>query len=126
VLLEVSGPFHTQVLEPAVPALTEVLESIEIRTPEIPVISNVTARPHEKPDEIRSRLAEQMLARVRFRESLQWVWQQGVREYRDLGPGMVAAGLAKKTFNELETHAVDGGSDRDITLVEKKREAASA
>ncbi|HZA40268.1 MAG TPA: ACP S-malonyltransferase [Actinomycetota bacterium] len=125
VLLEVSGPFHTPGLEPAVPALTEVLESIDIRTPEIPVISNVTARPHDKPDEIRSHLVEQMLARVRFRESLQYVWQQGVREYRDLGPGQVAAGLAKKTFNELETRAVDGGSDRDITLDEKK-EAASA
>jgi [acyl-carrier-protein] S-malonyltransferase len=125
VLLEVSGPFHTPGLEPAVPALTEALESIDIRTPEIPVISNVTARPHEEPDEIRGRLVEQMLARVRFRESLQWVWQQGVRDYRDLGPGLVAAGLAKKTFNELETHAVDGGSDRDLTLDEKK-EAASA
>jgi [acyl-carrier-protein] S-malonyltransferase len=126
VLLEVSGPFHTPALEPAVPALTEVLESIEIRTPRISVISNVTARPHSDPGEIRSLLVEQMLSRVRFRESLEWLWHEGTRDYRDLGPGLVAAGLAKKTFNELETHAVDGGADRTISFDEKKKEAASA
>jgi [acyl-carrier-protein] S-malonyltransferase len=126
VLLEVSGPFHTPALEPAVPALTEVLESIEIRTPRISVISNVTARPHSDPGEIRSLLVEQMLSRVRFRESLEWLWHEGTRDYRDLGPGLVAAGLAKKTFNELETHAVDGGADRTISFDENKKEAASA
>lgn len=125
VLLEVSGPFHTPALEPAVPALTEVLESIEIRTPRIPVISNVTARPHNDPGEIRSLLVEQMLSRVRFRESLVWLWQQGAREYLDLGPGLVAAGLAKRTFNELETHAEDGGRDSTV-LDETNKEAASA
>jgi len=126
VLLEVSGPFHTPGLESAVPTLTDVLESIEIRRTRIPVISNVTARPHEDPSEIRRLLVEQMLARVRFRESLEWLWHQGAREYRDLGPGLVAAGLAKRTFNELETHAMDGGSNRTTDLNEKKKEAASA
>jgi [acyl-carrier-protein] S-malonyltransferase len=125
VLLEVSGPFHTPGLKPAAPALAEVLESIEIRQPRIPVVSNVTARPHGEPDEIRRLLVEQMLSRVRFRESLEWLWHEGAREYRDLGPGLVAAGLAKKTFNELETHTVNGEADRTITIDEKK-EAASA
>jgi [acyl-carrier-protein] S-malonyltransferase len=126
VLLEVSGPFHTPGLEPAVPALTEVLEEIEIGRTRIPVVSNVTARPHEDPSEIRRLLVEQMLARVRFRESLEWLWHEGAREYRDLGPGLVTAGLAKRTFNEFETHSVDGESNNTITLDEKKKEAASA
>ena len=89
------------------------------------MISNVTARPHEGPSEIRRLLVEQMLARIRFRESLEWLWHQGARDYCDLGPGVVAAGLAKRTFNELETHAMDGGSNH-FDLNEKKKEAASA
>jgi [acyl-carrier-protein] S-malonyltransferase len=127
VLLEVSGPFHTPALEPAVPPLTDILESIEITHPRIPVISNVTARPHGDPDEIRKLLVQQMLARVRFRESLVWLWNEGARDYRDLGPGLVAGGLAKKTFSELQKHAVDGGTDKTIsTLDDKTKEAASA
>jgi [acyl-carrier-protein] S-malonyltransferase len=101
VLLDVSGPFHTMSMTSAAPALRDVLDSIEVKTPTVSVISNVTARPHGSPDEIRSLLVRQLTDQVRFRESLEWMWQEGADEFTDLGPGRVAAGLAQRTFDHL-------------------------
>ena len=102
VLLEVSGPFHSPAIAPAERPLREALDHIEVRVPAVPVVSNVSARPYRAPGEIRSLLVEQLTGRVRFRESLQWLWEHGYREHEDLGPGRVAAGLAQRTFRALE------------------------
>jgi [acyl-carrier-protein] S-malonyltransferase len=101
VLLDVTGPYHTDAMRPAAPALAEVLEGTEVNQPRVPVISNITARPYASPEEIRTLLVEQLMNRIRFRESLLWLAEQGVNEYEDLGPGRVAAGLAQRTFGSL-------------------------
>jgi [acyl-carrier-protein] S-malonyltransferase len=101
VLLDVTGPYHTDAMRPAAPALAKVLEGTEVNKPRVPVISNITARPYASPEEIRTLLVEQLMNRVRFRESLLWLGEQGVNEYEDLGPGRVAAGLAQRTFGSL-------------------------
>jgi [acyl-carrier-protein] S-malonyltransferase len=102
VLLQVQGPFHTSAMGPAVKELEEALDYAEIRSPRFPVVSNVTARPYRAPGEIRRLLVLQLVHRVRFRESLEWLWSRGVREYTDVGPGDVAAGLANRTFRNLK------------------------
>jgi [acyl-carrier-protein] S-malonyltransferase len=99
VLLEVSGPFHTVAMSSAAPILRRALSSIEIRAPRVPVISNVTARPHGAPEEIEELLVQQLSSRVRFRESLEWAAEQGVTGWRDFGPGRIVAGLAQRTFD---------------------------
>lgn len=101
VLLEVSGPFHTGAMDPAGPMLRRVLDRIEMRSPSVPVISNVTARPHQEPPQIAELLVQQLSMRVRFRESLEWLWDRGVRDFEDLGPGRVTAGLAQRCFTAL-------------------------
>ena len=58
--LEVAGAFHTKLMEPAKDKLAAVLEETDLRVPRIPVISNVDARPHTDPDEIRGLLARQV------------------------------------------------------------------
>jgi [acyl-carrier-protein] S-malonyltransferase len=102
VLLQVSGPFHTEAMAPAAPRLAAALEAIEVATPAVPVLSNVTARPHTTPSEIRRLLVLQLTHRVRFRESLEWLWSDAVREVEDFGPGDIVAGLAQRTFRYLE------------------------
>jgi [acyl-carrier-protein] S-malonyltransferase len=103
VLLEVSGAFHTSAMTPAEPELAQTLEKIDISTPAIPVISNVSARPLSSPEEVRERLVGQLTQRVRFRESLEWAYGRGVREYRDFGPGRIVERLALKTFEKLDS-----------------------
>jgi trans-AT polyketide synthase/acyltransferase/oxidoreductase domain-containing protein len=102
VLLQVQGPFHTSAMAPAVKELEDALDQVDVRSPRLPVVSNVSARPYKAPGEIRKLLVTQLVHRVRFRESLEWVWSRGVRDYVDVGPGDVAAGLANRTFTNLE------------------------
>lgn len=110
ILLEVSGPFHTQAMEPAAVALRDALDHVDVRMPEVPVISNVSAAPYRAPGEIRKLLVEQLTGRVRFRESIEWLWHQGFRDFEDLGPGRVAAGLAQRITRPLRRPEVSVGA----------------
>jgi [acyl-carrier-protein] S-malonyltransferase len=101
VLLEVSGPFHTVAMSSAGPILRRALTAIDMRAPRVPVVSNVTARPHNAPDTMEELLVQQLSSRVRFRESLEWLHERGEREYFDFGPGRVVAGLAQRTFETI-------------------------
>jgi [acyl-carrier-protein] S-malonyltransferase len=60
VRLAVAGAFHTDFMAPAVPKLEEVLAKTEIKTPRIPVVSNVDAKPHSDPETIKKILARQV------------------------------------------------------------------
>ncbi|HVL65375.1 MAG TPA: ACP S-malonyltransferase [Actinomycetota bacterium] len=102
VLLDVSGPFHSGAMSAVREDLRDALERVDLRSPSIPVVSNVSARPYRSPGEIRRLLIDQVVDRVRFRESLEWMWREGVRSFRDLGPGAVVAGLAARTFRHLD------------------------
>ncbi len=101
-LLEVAGAFHSPAMAEAARALKSELGRVPIQSPRVPVVSNLSARPYRDAAEIRELLVRQVTERVRFRESLEWLYRQGVREFQDLGPGRVVAGLAEKTFAELQ------------------------
>jgi [acyl-carrier-protein] S-malonyltransferase len=102
VLLEVSGPFHTEGVASAADDLRGVLASVDIRQPSVPVISNVTGRPYGSPDEIKELLVTQLTHPVRWRESVEFLWAQGARDFVDFGPGKVVAGLASRTTRNLK------------------------
>ena len=99
VLLEVSGPFHTVAMSSAGPILRRALAGLDLRAPRVPVLSNVTARPHPGVDTLEELLVQQLSSRVRFRESLEWLRAQGVDEFFDFGPGRTTAGLAQRIFD---------------------------
>jgi [acyl-carrier-protein] S-malonyltransferase len=101
VLLDVSGPFHTSAMRSAQPALRAALDDVDVQNSRLPVISNVGASPYQSPDEIRRLLVSQLTDRVRFRESLVWLFGRGVRDFIDFGPGSVVGGIAQRTFREL-------------------------
>lgn len=101
ILLDVSGAFHSPSMASAAEPLRDALDYVEIRSPRIPVLSNVTARPYRAPGEIRRLLIEQLTCPVRFRDALEWLWRCGVRNFMDYGPGSVVAGLAQRTFRAL-------------------------
>ncbi len=102
VLLPVSGSFHSASMEPAAFGLQKALDYAEVAMPEIPVISNVSAKPYRSPGEIRKLLTQQLTDRVRFRESINWLAQKGVTSCRDFGPGRVVAGLFTRTTEHRE------------------------
>ena len=105
VLLQVDGAFHSAAMQPAVRALTDALDATDIRSPSMPVVSNLSTAPYRAPGEIRKLLVRQLTEPIRFRESLLYLQLRGVTDYIDLGPGSVVAGLARATVRSRE--AVD-------------------
>ena len=106
VLLPVSAPFHCRLLAPAAEAVRAALAGIQIRAPAVPVVTNVTARPETAPEVLRARLVEQVIARVRWRESLLAMAELGVETIIELGAGRVLSGLVKRTLAGVATVAL--------------------
>lgn len=102
VRLEIVGPFHSPAVAPAVPVLRERLDKTEVKMPSMTVVSNVTARPFSSPTEIRDGLVQNLTTGVRWRESMEWLFAQGVRGFKDIGPGQVLHKLTKRIFGGLE------------------------
>ncbi|MCA9085352.1 MAG: ACP S-malonyltransferase [Planctomycetaceae bacterium] len=94
--LAVAGAFHTPIMKPADEQLAEALRNTEIRTPEIPVVSNVDADIHMDPEEIRNILIQQVLQPVRWEDSIRRMMSEGVTEFYEVGPGKVLKGLMKR------------------------------
>ena len=100
--LKVSGPFHSKLLEGAGELLAKDLEDVNINTPEVPYISNVTADVVDSSDSIKDLLAKQVSSPVRFRESILKLVELGVDTFVEIGPGKTLSGFIKKTDRELK------------------------
>ena len=104
--LEVAGAFHTVMMEPAVARLSEALAATEIRTPRIPVVSNVDGRTHDDPAEIRGLLARQVVGVVEWQASVEHLLAHGVRTVWEVGPGRVLRGLMKRIDRSVACQGV--------------------
>lgn len=100
--LAVAGAFHTEIMKPADEELREALNRAEIRTPRIPVISNVDTKPHSDPASIRERLVKQVISPVLWEESVRTMLGMGVTKFHEIGPGKVLRGLMKRIDRKVE------------------------
>ncbi len=112
VMLPVSGPFHCPLREPVAAVMAEALDKVKVRSPKLPLISNVTASEVIKPKEIRDLLIRQITGMVRWRESVLYMHSRGIRELIEIGTGKVLSGLAKRINRELS--GVSLGAPADI------------
>ena len=94
--LKVAGAFHSPLMDPAIPSLRAALGAVRMCDPAFPVWSNVTGGPIV-PGEERQLLARQLVAPVRFADSLRSMAASGVRTFVHVGPGDVTAGMARRT-----------------------------
>ncbi|NQT00015.1 MAG: ACP S-malonyltransferase [Candidatus Omnitrophica bacterium] len=99
--LKVSGAFHSSLMESAKQKLDLALEKQEIQTPEIPVISNVTAKEESSPQEIKHNLAEQVASGTYWEDSIRYISAQGIKHFLEIGPGKVLKGLLRRIDSEL-------------------------
>jgi [acyl-carrier-protein] S-malonyltransferase len=106
--LAVAGAFHTRIMHPADQRLAEVLSQVRLRRPRIPVISNVDARPHEDPEEIRQLLIRQVVHPVLWEDSMRYLISQGFTQFYEVGPGRVLRGLLKRIDRSVTCHNVSG------------------
>ena len=94
--LPVAGAYHSRLMASAQPRLAAELAGIELRAPQVPVIANVTARPHGGPDGIRARLVEQVTAPVRWEEGIRGLVAEGFTRFLEVGPGRALSGFMKR------------------------------
>jgi [acyl-carrier-protein] S-malonyltransferase len=106
VMLPVSAPFHSPLLMPAADAMAEALGKVALRSPLVPLVANVTARPVENPVGIKRLLVQQVTAMVRWRESMLFLAASGVGEVIEVGAGRVLAGLVKRIAPDIAARSV--------------------
>ena len=93
VLLRVSGPFHSELMAPIGKKLRGLLDSLEVKPPQVPIVSNVNAHFAERPAQIKENLIKQLSQPVRWTESIENLITQGFNIFVEVGPRRVLSGL---------------------------------
>jgi len=100
--LPVAGAYHSRLMESASSKLESVLREVELNLPVVPVISNVTAKPHASAGEILQRLVEQVTSSVLWETSIRHLIEQGFTRFIELGPGNALTGFMRRIDSDLE------------------------
>ena len=118
VRLNVSGAFHSPLMEPAADGLRDKLESIDFQDPRYPVFSNVTARPVTSGSEARKLLVEQLTSPVRWSASVGAMVDAGTDRFLELGPGSVLRGLNRRNAKGVPCSSIGEPEDLE-SLVDR-------
>jgi [acyl-carrier-protein] S-malonyltransferase len=109
--LPVSAPFHCALMQAAQERMAAALAEVAIKAPAVPVVANVVAVAISDPATIRQRLIEQVTGAVRWRESVVYMADQGVRLLYEIGAGRVLTGMVRRIDERLEGRAIGTAED---------------
>jgi [acyl-carrier-protein] S-malonyltransferase len=101
--LQVSGAFHSPLMQPAVEGMIKYLDAIKFKNPSIPVICNTTATPLSTADAVKTELRNQLTSPVQWQHTIEYMSQKGVSTFIEIGPGKVLTGLIKRINKEART-----------------------
>lgn len=105
-ILPVGGAFHSPMMEPAREKLERAIEQVRFHKPICPIFQNVTASAVSDPDEIKKNLNIQLTAPVKWTQTIQNMWAEGLTSYLEVGPGRTLQGLIKKIEREAQVSGV--------------------
>lgn len=105
--LALSVPPHSRLMEPVVEIMKTALDSIEIKTPIVPIISNKTCEPMMDVNEIKDALLYQITHGVRWRESVLEMVNLGIDDLTEIGPGEALIGMTKRTTDKINAHKLE-------------------
>ena len=109
--LRVSGAFHSALMEPVMVKFSEIVSSFRFLPPAIPVVSNVTARPLTDVDSIKEELVKQLRNCIQWQGSVEYMMNNGVTTFYEIGPGRVLSGLIRRINSELQIFNISGVED---------------
>lgn len=101
-LLPVSAPFHSSLMQPAANAMKKALLTVNKAAPIIPLIANVSVAPESDPERIATLLVQQVTGRVRWRETIEWMGSHGVDTLFEVGSGKVLTGLTRRINKDIK------------------------
>jgi len=111
ILLSVSAPFHCTLMKKAAENMKEKIENTNFLKPEPTIISNVTAQEESDVNKIKPLLVDQIISRVRWRESVEYMIKNGVTDFLEIGPGKVLSGLVKKINKNVRISNINSTKD---------------
>ncbi|MFV9875583.1 MAG: ACP S-malonyltransferase [Rickettsiales endosymbiont of Dermacentor nuttalli] len=114
--LNVSAPFHSELMSPAKEIMEHALSKTEIQSPIVPIVANVTAFSVQNSNQIRSLLVEQVTSMVKWRESIMFMKNNGVETVIEVGAGQVLTGLTKRIDRELKSISINDIEDLDVLV----------
>ncbi|OWU82922.1 ACP S-malonyltransferase [Oceanicola sp. 22II-s10i] len=115
IILPVSAPFHCALMAPAAEAMAQALDDVDLRSPAVPVVSNVLAGPVSDPTSIRSLLVQQVTGVVRWRESVMWMAANGVTEIWEIGAGKALSAMVRRIARDIECRTF--GTPAEVSTV---------
>jgi len=111
--LPVSGAFHTPLMAPARDRLREAIAAAKPRDSDVPIVSNVDAKAHSHGNEWTTLLSAQLSSPVRWKQCLQTMFEKGIKDFVELGPGGVLTGMAKRTIESARTLSISTPDELD-------------
>jgi len=115
-ILPVSAPFHSALMQPAADAMREALDKANMNAPVVPLIANVLATPINSADEIKKRLVEQVTGQVRWQETIEFMAGNGISHTLETGAGKVLTGLGRRISRDIKGLAIGSPGDVEKTL----------
>jgi [acyl-carrier-protein] S-malonyltransferase len=122
-MLPVSGPFHSALMQPAADVMRDALAEVSIKPPAVPLVANVLARPTSDPRQIAQGLVDQVTGTVRWRESIAFMAAAGVTLFYEVGAGKILSGLVKRIAEGVS--AVTVGSPEEVAAFKVARGQAA-
>ena len=107
IFLPVSAPFHCSLMKSAAEKMKDKILKTNFEKPNKEIISNVTARPVVDTGVIKNLLIDQISSKVRWRESLLYMVENGINEFIEIGPGKVLSGLAKRISGNIKVKSIN-------------------
>jgi len=101
--LQVSGAFHTSLMQTAVDGMAKILAELSFNEPVTPIIANTTAQPLTSAESIKKELLNQLCNGIQWQRSIEYMVDNGVTTFIEIGPGKVLAGLIKRTNRDVKT-----------------------
>jgi len=114
--LPVAGAYHSPLMASAQPKLKAELDALELEAPVVPVISNVTGTAHGIPEEIKSRMVEQVTSSVLWEASMRHLLSQGFTRFIELGPGTALTGFMRRIDKSVQMLNVADATSLEATV----------
>ncbi len=110
--LEVSGAFHTPLMQLAADGMAEIIAGLNFRPPAVPIVANTTAKPLTTGEQVKEELLRQLCNCVQWQRSVEYMVDSGVAAFIEIGPGKVLTGLIKRINRDAKL--VNVGSAADV------------
>jgi len=109
--LKVSAPFHCSLMKPAADQMKKKISNIDFKKPLFKIVNNVTAEIEEENNNIKTLLIDQIFSTVKWRESLIYMSNAGVKNFVEIGPGKTLTGMVKRTIKDSNCFSINSIAD---------------